>query len=109
MMPAKSLRLPLVLASVLFAAGRATGCYSEPGYDPAFPTIEPVRDLETVGNLRAELLWHTETDEWTWSIPVVVGDVVYVNGDEQVYALNRASGEVRGVSRLTIGCLTIWQ
>ena len=90
----KSLYLLTVVASALFAAGCALGPYRDPNYDPAWPTIEPVGDLETVGNLRPELLWYTETDEPMWSVPVLVGDVVYVSGDEQVYALNSDNGEV---------------
>ena len=59
----KSLYLLTVVASALFAAGCALGPYSNPNYDPNWPTIEPVGDLETVGNLRPDLLWYTETDE----------------------------------------------
>ncbi len=90
----KSLYLLAVVASAVFAAGCALGPYRDPNYDPAWPTIEPVGDLETVGNLRPELLWYTETDEPMRSVPVLVGNVVYVSGDEQVYALNSDNGEV---------------
>lgn len=86
------LRLVLALACLLLAAG----CYPQ-GYDPAFPTMEPVRDLETVGNLRPELLWQSDLDDGLYSTPVVVGEVLYVRGWEQVYALNRENGELRWV------------
>ena len=90
----KSLYLLTVVASVLFAAGCALGPYSDPNYDPNWPTIEPVGELETVGNLRPQLLWNTKTDEPMRAVPVLVGDVVYVNGYEQVYALNSDNGEL---------------
>lgn len=91
----RALRLLLALAGALFAAGCTVNHYSDPGYDPAFPTMESVRDPETVGNQRPELLWQTVTGEPIWSIPVVAGDLVYVHETEQVYARNSANGDIR--------------
>lgn len=87
------LRVLALLMTLLFPTGCQPANRFDPDYDPAFPTMAPVRDLKTVGNLRAELLWESETVEGLESTPLVAGDVVYAGGSRGVYAFDTAYGK----------------
>ncbi len=92
MMRVNQLRVLALLLSVLLATSCVMIPHNDSDCDPAFPAAASVRDLNKMGDLRADFLWRHASKVGVLSAPVVAGCVVYIAGDSHVYALDAASG-----------------